>query len=111
MQTVAETQTFNARVKALRIPKAEVDDIFDQVAANPENAVSLGGGLYKRRVKRQGTGKSGGYRIIYFYKYEDIPIQMLTIFAKNQKDNISDAERKALIELGAVLVECYRRSK
>jgi len=36
---------------------------------------------------------------------------MLTIFAKNEKDNISALEKKALIELAGVLVECYKRSK
>lgn len=111
MHTVTTTRHFDMRVKALRISKAEVANIYTEIASDPEGAVSLGGGLYKRRIKRQNRGKSGGYRVVYFYKYDDIPIQMLTIFAKNEKDNISALEKKALIELAGVLVECYKRSK
>ena len=111
MHTVATTRHFDMRIKSLRISKDELADIFTEVAGDPKGAISLGNGLYKRRVRRQGQGKSGGYRVVYFYKYDAIPIQMLTIFAKNEKDNISALEKKALIELADVLVECYKRSK
>lgn len=41
--------------------------LVDYIAANPEAGVSLGGGLRKVRIARQGGGKSGGYRTIYVF--------------------------------------------
>ncbi len=37
------------------------------LAANPEAGVSLGGGLRKVRIAREGGGKSGGYRTLYVF--------------------------------------------
>jgi hypothetical protein len=39
--------------------------LVDYIAANPEAVVSLGGGLRKVRIPREGSGKSGGYRTIH----------------------------------------------
>ena len=50
-------------------------------------------------------GKSGGVRVIYFFHCVDMPIFLLTLFAKNEKDNLSVAERNQL----AVLVEELKR--
>lgn len=54
-------------------------------------AIDLGGGCYKVRLENSSipTGKSGGFRIIYFYKYEN-DIYLLEIYSKTQFENISD---------------------
>jgi hypothetical protein len=59
-------------------------------------------------VARRGEGKSGGYRIIHFYSGPDIPVFLLTAFAKGDKDNISDAEANMLVGLTKRLVEAHR---
>ncbi len=66
------------------------------------------GGIRKVRFARDGGGKSGGYRVIYFFHSQDIPLFALNIFAKDEKANISPAERNALKELSALLVQTYR---
>lgn len=43
-----------------------------------------------------GRGKSGGVRIIYCFHSATKPIYLPTVFAKNEKDNLSKAERNAL---------------
>jgi hypothetical protein len=72
--------------------------------------VSLGGGLRKVRVARDGHGKSGGYRTIHVFADETTPIFLITCFAKNQRTNITQAERKALLALSAQLLAAYRRT-
>jgi len=57
--------------------------------------VALGAKLFKVRMKASGRGKSGGYRIIVFLKVREHLI-FLVLFAKNERDNISDNELKAL---------------
>ncbi|CAK0755989.1 hypothetical protein CCP3SC15_2100003 [Gammaproteobacteria bacterium] len=57
----------------------------------------LGGYLFKKRLARQGQGKSGGYRTIVGYKKSNSDrIVFLYTFAKNAKDNISSKEEAAL---------------
>ena len=46
------------------------------------------GGIRKVRWKRQGTGKSGGVRVIYFVKNEAEEVVLLTLYAKSETDNI-----------------------
>lgn len=108
MHTVVETQQFSKRVKALKISDDAATDMINSLAENPNIGDSLGGGLHKARIARKDGGKSGGYRVLYFYKPEDMPIFLLTLFAKKEKDNISQAEKKILIELCEQLTRSYK---
>lgn len=45
----------------------EREDAINFVAANPKAGVSLGGGLRKVRIPREGGGKSGGFRTMYVF--------------------------------------------
>lgn len=59
---------------------------------NPEKGdlIPRSGGLRKIRWHGKGKGKRGGFRIIYYYKSNNGEIWLLTIYAKNEIDNISD---------------------
>ena len=54
------------------------------------------GGFRKVRVARKGMGKSGGARVVYIWRNERFPVFLITVFPKNQKENLSMAERNAL---------------
>lgn len=81
--------------------------LVDYIGANPEAGVSLGGGLRKVRIPREGGGKSGGYRTIHVFGGADIPIFLVTVFAKNEKDNLTRAEQAAAVALAKALVTTY----
>jgi len=66
------------------------------------------GGVRKVRWAREFEGKSGGYRVIYFYHSLNVPLFMLNVFAKNERANLSQAERNQLRKLTSMLVENYR---
>ena len=55
----------------------------------------LGGSLFKKRVARPGSGKSGGYRTVLSARIGDRYV-FLHGFAKNNKGNITQDEKKAL---------------
>jgi len=55
----------------------------------------LGGFLYKKRVARPGSGKSGGYRTLLSAKIGSRYV-FLHGFSKNDKANITQDEKKAL---------------
>lgn len=106
LQTVVELPEFLRRAKAI-MSEEERAALVDYVAANPEAGVSLGGGLRKVRIAREGGGKSGGYRTIYVFGGVQVPIFLVTLFAKNEKDNLSKAEQAELIALSKRLLTHY----
>ena len=110
--TVIETPSFLRDAKRL-LNDEERREIVLFLARNPgAGAIVQGaGGIRKVRFAREGGGKSGGYRVIYFFHSPNMPLFALNIFAKNEKANISLAERNALKELSALLVETYQRGK
>lgn len=91
----------------------ERDELVSFVANNPTaGALMKGtGGCRKLRYKKPGTGKSGGYRAITYYAGTDVPIFMLTVFGKGEKDNLTQAERNALAKLTATLKAGYGKKK
>ena len=106
MQTVVELPEFLRRAKVIMSD----DDRFalvDFLAANPEAGILLGGGLRKIRFAREGGGKSGGYRTIYVFGGTDSPIFVVTVFAKNEKDNLTKVEQAAAVALSKHLLATY----
>lgn len=57
------------------------------------------GGLRKLRCGRKDKGKSAGYRVCYVYFEEFATVLLVTIYGKNEQDDISAAERKAIRRL------------
>ena len=106
LQTVVELPEFLRRAKAIMVDD-ERAALVDFIAANPEAGISLGGGLRKVRFARPGSGESGGYRTVYVFGGTEIPIFLVTVFAKNEKDNLSKAEQADLIALSKVLITSY----
>ncbi len=56
------------------------------------------GGCRKMRWGVEGRGKSGGVRIIYYYRRANGQIWMLTIYAKNEAESIPAEKLRALRE-------------
>lgn len=106
LQTVIELDTFIRRAKAIMSDEERLG-IVTFLAANPEAGVSLGGGLRKVRVPRAGGGKSGGYRTLYVFGGVHMPLILLTVFAKNEKDNLSKPELATAVALSKALVASY----
>ena len=106
LQTVIELDTFIKRAKAI-MSDDERAGIVSFLAANPETGVSLGGGLRKVRVPRSGSGKSGGYRTLYVFGGRYMPLILVTVFAKNERDNLTKAEQTAAVALSKRLIAAY----
>lgn len=87
--------------------------IVDRLASEPECGVVIpgSGGIRKIRFGFSGRGKSGGARIIYLFSGERLPIFVLAVFAKNEKANLSPAERNALSKRVMDMIENYRSRK
>ena len=95
--TVIETQSF-IRAAAGCLSDEDRKAFIDHIARNPEagDVIEGTGGARKVRWGRDGSGKRGGVRAIYYYHDQDAPIFLLTVYPKNVKDNISVADKKAI---------------
>ena len=110
LQTVVETPAYLSAAKGL-LSDSERGEVVNTVAENPETGVSLGGGIRKMRIARPGRGKSSGARVVFLFSGENTPVFLLTVFAKNEKANLSRGERAALIVAAGEMTEDHRRRK
>lgn len=100
MITVIETSQFIKKAKQIMTQK-EKDDLIDMVARNPiaGEVIPKTGGVRKMRLARKGQGKSGSFRTIYYYYDNKNPVFLFTVFGKNEKANLTDAEKNALYKI------------
>lgn len=104
MITVGETAQFIKKAEKL-MSKAEKDELIAFIGKNPESGdiVPKTGGVRKLRFAREGQGKSGSFRVIYYYYDAKNPVYMFTVFGKNEKANLSDAEKQAIFKAIQIL--------
>lgn len=113
MLSVIQTTTFLAQAKRGGLSDDELQEIVAVIAADPEAGALIAGtgGARKLRHARPGQGKSGGFRTIHYYGGGDIPIFALAIYGKNEKGNLSKAERNELARILPKLADAYRQRK
>ena len=106
--TVVESPIYLARATRL-LTEAERTEVIDFISDDPECGLVVPGlrGLRKVRIGLQGRGKRGGGRIIYWFHSRDWPVVLLVVYGKNEKDDISSDERKALLRVCDALIEDF----
>lgn len=110
--TVVETEEFLRKAKPL-MADAEREELVAFVGANPEagKIIPETGGVRKVRWGLAGRGKRGGARVIYYYHSERLPLFLLSTYPKNEKANLSKAERNAMKRSVQILVAEYPGKK
>jgi len=76
--------------------KGEYEALVEELSNNPEKGIPLGNNFYKIRlaIASKGKGKSGGARIITYFKTEQGDVYLLSIYDKGKKDTMSEKEIK-----------------
>jgi len=110
MHTVVETPAYLRDARDCGLSQSEMEAIAEMVAKDPMcgDEIAGTGGCRKVRVARRGKGKSGGYRLVTFFSGQSIPVFLITIYAKNRKDDLTDAEANALKVRGKEIVAAYK---
>lgn len=80
-------------------------DFVQYMAGNPDagDLIPDTGGLRKIRWSRQGSGKRGGVRVIYYYYNLSIPLYLLSVYAKGDQEDLTPDEKKVLAGIAAEL--------
>jgi hypothetical protein len=86
------------------IQDSELKDMVNTLEAGLAEA-NLGGGVYKVRIARPGAGKSGGYRVIVFFRSGERTFYMYG-FAKSNRGNINESQLKDF-KIAAKVVFAY----
>jgi len=91
------------RAAARLLPPSLQQELEEAIAADPEHhpLIPGTGGFRKARWRRPGAGKSGGVRVIYYFMVRPDLIFLADLYAKNEKGNLSHAERNELQKIAS----------
>jgi hypothetical protein len=108
--TVVEMPEFITRA-GKRMTGDDREKLIDYLARNPEAGdVIIGmGGVRKLRWRLQGRGKRGGARVIYFFHDVDMPVYLMSVYAKNERPDLSPRERKEFRQTAELLIKLRRK--
>jgi hypothetical protein len=99
--TIVATPEFKKSVKKLfkrdKLISKDLADLEKELQEDTHAGVDLGTGCFKIRLKNSSvpTGKSGGFRVIYFLRTQE-KIYFLEIYSKSDLNSVED---KRLIEI------------
>jgi len=101
---IIPTDNFIKEVKKLakkyRSIKKDLEKLRKSLVEDPTLGTHLGNNAYKLRmaITSKGKGKSGGARVITYVYVQEETVFLMSVYDKSEKDNISDAKIKAIIE-------------
>ena len=94
---------FEKDVKKLKkkFPKIKNDlvSLIKSLSSNPALGINLGENIFKVRVPNSSipTGKSGGFRVITYYKEEDI-LYLVTMYSKTEYNDILTNKLRQIVK-------------
>jgi hypothetical protein len=107
--TVVETPSFLRQAGDVW-SEGEREEFVDFIARNPEagDVIPETGGVRKVRWRRQGMGKRGGTRVIYFYHDPRTPLYLLMVYAKAVREDLTVDAKRAVTEFAARIKRAAR---
>ena len=99
---VFKSKHFSRYARKEGIENSALAEAIREIESGLVDAI-LGGGLVKKRVAREGGGKSSGYRTIIAFSSGQRSL-FLYGFAKNDRDNIGDDELRELRKLSQLFL-------
>lgn len=88
-----KNRTFQKDLKNNDLDDADLKIVLDNIFDG--RSVPLGSKIYKIRGAKEGKGKRGGFRSLFFWKKNEFIVFCL-LFAKNEQDNLTSDEKKVL---------------
>lgn len=107
------TSDFAGDFKSLSKKNKRLNQDFDLFLSsfdhNLGNIIPDTSGAAKIRMSATGTGKRGGYRIIYYFFHES-DIYFIRIYRKSFKTDVSESEKKEIRDLIQKIKEQHRKN-
>ena len=102
--SVVALPTFSIKLKKLakkyKQIKSDLQTLQKELISNPTIGITLQHNCYKVRVANSSTstGKSGGFRVVYYFIDKNNKIFLMTIYSKTKKENLSENELLELLK-------------
>ena len=98
--TVVETPEFIKQAAGL-LSEKELEELKYHLSATPRagDLIQGTGGVRKLRWAAKGKGKSGGVRVLHFYRSTSGRLFLLGVYSKSIKIALTQAERNVLKEV------------
>lgn len=97
---VCMTRDFARLYKKADVGEKKLNEAIREICAG--NVIALGHKVFKKRIGSRFGGKRGGYRSIVYYRIEQAVVFMY-LYSKNEREDITEREKKAFIELAGAL--------
>lgn len=109
---LVETKEFQERSEELLSEEARAA-LSGHLAQHPHAGAIIpgAGGVRKLRWRYHGKGKRGGIRVIYYFHNLDMPLVLITLYAKAEKSDLTAQEKKQIRRAVPQFVELYLRSR
>ena len=106
-RTFIETPIFTRNWRELNLDDDSLAELQKILLDNPKAGVSVAGtgGMRKIRVPCNGHGRRGVARVVYVDIEQKEMIYLINIYAKNEKDDLSENEKRAVAALIHILKE------
>lgn len=106
-RTFIETPIFTRNWRELNLDDDSLAELQKILLENPKAGVSVAGtgGMRKIRVPCNGHGRRGGARVVYVDIEKKEMIYLINIYSKNEKDDLSENEKRAVAALIHILKE------
>jgi mRNA-degrading endonuclease RelE of RelBE toxin-antitoxin system len=109
---IVALSAYESQVSALMTEEERATMEFFIASAPEDHPVIPGsGGFRKARWARPGKGKSGGFRVIYFFVVEPGRIYMASIYAKSHKKTLTAADQHVLEKLAVQIKAAAKGSR
>ncbi|SCY49743.1 RelE toxin of RelE / RelB toxin-antitoxin system [Pseudobutyrivibrio sp. AR14] len=104
-RTFIQTKEFSRNWDDLGFDDEDLRVLELDIMKNPDKypVMSGTGGLRKARVSLENKGKSGGARVCYVDFVFAETVYLVTVYGKNEKDNLSKKERNEVKKVIEVL--------
>jgi hypothetical protein len=111
--TIIVLASFERAAKKAAFAQREREALILMLESNPAagDLIPGAGGARKLRVAREGSGKSGGYRVITYFGGGTMPVYLLDVYAKNAKTDLTADERKEVKALCKELLKLHKDKK
>ena len=108
-----ELPIFCSKWKELKLSDGDLFRLQDIILSNAKigPVIKETGGVRKMRFAFENKGKSGSVRVIYIDFEEFEKVYLITAYQKNEKANLSKAEKNELKKLIALLEKQLKEKK
>jgi hypothetical protein len=109
VQTVVETPTYLSAAEKLFSEEERADIVLTLQLIRSVGSHEREWWISQIPRCARGKGKSGGARVVYIQRDNTVPVFLIAVFPKNEKENLAKGERNALKKRADTICENYRR--